>query len=86
MYLLYFSLTFFTFSSSNRTSPPGSPAGPVQQDVGVPADPAGHEVRALHRRAVASAHHAGGAARLPRPLHRDAQDGRADHRQHVLAD
>lgn len=72
------------YSSYRARAAAGAP-GPVEQDVGVPADAAGHEVRALHRRAVAGAHHARGAARLPRPQHRDAQDGRADHRQHVLA-
>lgn len=70
---------------SNRASSTASAARPLQQDFSLPANAAGHEVRALHRRAVPGADHARGAARLPGPQHGDAQDGRADHRQHVLA-
>lgn len=73
-------------ANSNRASAPASAAGSVQQDVGVSADAAGHQVRALHRRALAGPHHARGAKSLPRSQHGDQEDGRSDHRQHVLAD
>lgn len=52
---------------SNRASASPSSPRPLEQDIRVPANAAGHQIRALHRRALAGAHHAGGAARLPRP-------------------
>lgn len=62
----------------------GGSAGPDPAHDGGAAEAARHQVCALHRRAVPRAHHARRPACPRGSLHRHAQDGRSDRRQHVL--
>lgn len=78
-------ILYLVVPRSNRASFTTSATRSLQQDFSLPANAPGHKVRALHRRTFAGADHARGATRFFEPKYGDAQDGRTDHRQHVLA-